>query len=234
MKVNPKKSSGGNCIADRLPVAEIFTSINGEGLRSGSPATFIRFAGCNLACSWCDTAWANVPDAPAIMLTVDDIYRFALDRGLQNITLTGGEPLLQPNIVPLIRRFADDPFFFTEIETNGSLPLDHLRRAGERISFTLDCKLPSSGMNEHMNVKNFGLLGKRDCVKFVVGSDDDLTEAVRIIDTYGLTTRTNIFLSPVYGVLKPETIAEFIIENAVDARLMLQLHKIIWGEQKSK
>jgi 7-carboxy-7-deazaguanine synthase len=159
VKVTPKKSSGISDLAERLPVAEIFASLNGEGLKSGSPATFIRFAGCNLDCAWCDTSWANVPDAPAVFLTPDECYRFALDKGFPNVTLTGGEPLTQPNILPLIRRFADDPFFFTEIETNGSQSIDNIRRAGEHISFTLDCKLPSSGMSDHMNFKNFGLLG---------------------------------------------------------------------------
>jgi 7-carboxy-7-deazaguanine synthase len=234
MKVNPVKSARVSDLSERLPVAEIFSSINGEGLQSGSPATFIRLAGCNLACSWCDTAWANVPDAPAMLLTPEECYRFALDKGIQNVTITGGEPLLCPNIIPLIRTFARDPFFFTEIETNGSLPLENLRRAKEHIAFTVDCKLPSSGMADRMNFRNFGLLGKRDCVKFVIGSEEDLTEAARIMKDMKVTERTNVIFSPVFGKIEPVRIAEFLIENALDARLGLQLHKILWGNERKR
>jgi 7-carboxy-7-deazaguanine synthase len=231
MTVTPKKCATPHN-SELMPVAEMFTGINGEGLKSGAPATFIRFAGCNLSCAWCDTKWANSTDCPVIYRTAEDCYRYALDKGLHNVTLTGGEPLLQPQpqIGRLIRLLAEDSFFNTEIETNGSLPLEYIRRSGERISFTLDCKLPSSGCCDRMVYKNFALLGKRDAVKFVAGSDTDLEEIIRIMDEYSLSKRTNIFVSPVYGVMKPERIAEFLIENTLEARLMLQLHKIIWGE----
>jgi 7-carboxy-7-deazaguanine synthase len=217
---------------ERLPIAETFTGINGEGLKSGAPALFFRFAGCNLRCGWCDTKWANEPDCPVIYRTAEECYLHALDKGLPNITLTGGEPLIQPNILPLIRKLADDSFFFTEIETNGAVSLEHIRRSGEHISFTVDCKLPSSGMSDRMLYKNFGFLGKRDAVKFVVGAESDLDEIIRIMDEFTLAKRTNIFISPVYGVIEPERIAQFLVENALEARLMLQLHKIIWGEDR--
>ncbi|MDR0974523.1 MAG: radical SAM protein [Ruminococcus sp.] len=219
---------------DRTAVAEMFSGINGEGLKQGAPATFIRFAGCNLSCEWCDTKWANDDDCPALYLTPDEIYFYALDKGLSNVTLTGGEPLLALHFSEILRKFADDPFFSSEIETNGSIPLDYIRRSGEKISFTVDCKLPSSGMSDRIVYKNFGLLGKRDCVKFVVGSADDLEQTAAIIKDYSLAKRTNIFLSPVYGVMNPEEIADFIVNNALDARLGLQLHKIIWGDRRRK
>jgi 7-carboxy-7-deazaguanine synthase len=220
--------------SERMAVAEMFTSINGEGLKQGAPATFIRFSGCNLTCAWCDTKWANEEDCPAIYLTPDEIYGYALDKGLSNVTLTGGEPLIAPHFGELLRKFADDTFFFTEIETNGSVPLDYIRRSGEKISFTVDCKLPSSGMSDRIVYKNFGLLGKRDCVKFVIGGGEDLEQAAAIMKDYSLSKRTNIFLSPVKDIMNPEEIADFIVKNALDARLSLQLHKIIWGDRRGK
>jgi 7-carboxy-7-deazaguanine synthase len=216
----------------RMPIAEAFVGINGEGLKSGAPATFFRFAGCNLSCNWCDTKWANDPDCPVVYMTPEEIYHYALDKGIPNITLTGGEPLIQPLLPELLRFFIGDSYFSTEIETNGSLPLDFLRRSGDKLSFTLDCKLPSSGHETNMVYKHFGLLGKRDAVKFVAETEDDLEEIIRIIDAYSLAKRTNIFISPVYNAMKPETIADFLIENHLEARLMLQLHKVIWGENK--
>jgi 7-carboxy-7-deazaguanine synthase len=217
-----------------LPIAEMFWGINGEGLKSGSAAAFIRFSGCNLSCSWCDTAWANSEDCPVTYKTPDEIYAKLLDRGIKNVTLTGGEPLLQKNIGNLLKLLVADSFFYTEIETNGSIPLDYIRRSGEKISFTVDCKLPSSGMSENVCYKNFGLLGKRDCVKFVAGTPEDLEETARIMKEYSLPKRTNIFISPVADVMNPEIIADFIVENALDARLALQLHKIIWGNARRK
>ncbi|MDR0942972.1 MAG: radical SAM protein [Ruminococcus sp.] len=233
MKVSPKKGFAP-AITDCLPVVEMFWGINGEGLKSGSPAAFIRFSGCNLSCSWCDTAWANSEDCPVTYKTPEDIYNKLLDRGIKNVTLTGGEPLLQKNIGNLLKLLVSDSYFNTEIETNGSIPLDYIRRSGEKISFTVDCKLPSSGMSENVCYKNFGLLGKRDCVKFVAGTEADLFEAARIMKEYSLTKRTNIFISPVSDMLAPEIIADFIVENTLDARLALQLHKIIWGNQKRR
>jgi 7-carboxy-7-deazaguanine synthase len=217
-----------------LPIAEMFCGINGEGLKSGAAASFIRFSGCNLSCSWCDTVWANAEDCPVTYKTPEEIYTKLLHDGLPNVTLTGGEPLLQKNIGNLLKLLVADNFFTTEIETNGSIPLDYIRRSGEKISFTVDCKLPSSGMSENVCYKNFGLLGKRDCVKFVAGSIEDLHEAARIMNEYSLSKRTNIFISPVADMLKPEIIADFIVENKLEARLALQLHKIIWGNERRR
>ena len=162
-----------------LEVVERFVSINGEGAHAGELAVFIRFKGCNLCCSYCDTAWANEPDAKASPTSVEELVRWVKSVNVRNVTLTGGEPLLQKDIEPLVAALKDCR---VEIETNGSVPFSRLAEIEHRPVFTMDYKLPGSGMENHMNTANFALLNSHDSVKFVVGSEEDLNRAAEIID----------------------------------------------------
>ena len=209
-------------------VAEKFVSINGEGPRAGEIAVFLRFCGCNLNCSYCDTRWANTSDVKYEIASAEEIVEYVKSTGVKNVTLTGGEPLLQADIARLIVLLGASGAE-VEIETNGSVPLKDFVSLTPRPAITADYKLPSSGMEKYMLTENFSYLTLRDAVKFVVGDKCDLARAEEIIKGYGLIDRCRIYFSPVFGKIKPEEIAEFMKERKLNGvRLQLQLHKIIW------
>ncbi len=210
-------------------VAETFLSINGEGTRAGQLAFFIRFTGCNLSCSYCDTRWANVPGAPAVSMTQEQLYVVTKESGAENVTITGGEPLLQPDIYGLLALLCRDPQLYVEVETNGSLPLRPFWDIPNRPSFTMDYKLPGSGMERFMHLSNLSLLDRQDTVKFVCGSQADLERALEIVREYDLVSRTNVYLSPVFGQLPPADMVDFMKQHRlVGVNLQLQMHKFIW------
>lgn len=210
-------------------IAETFSSINGEGTHAGQLAFFVRFTGCNLNCSYCDTKWANVPNAPYTEMTADDILSAVRKSGIRNVTVTGGEPLIQPNIVPLLKRLCGDGRY-VEIETNGSADVSEVvKMSGDRPALTMDYKLPSSGMESFMRTENFALLDARDTVKFVSGSRADLERALEIIREYGLIGKCAVYLSPVFGKLEPAEIVEFMLAHRLNGvNVQLQMHKFIW------
>lgn len=211
-----------------LWVVEKFVSINGEGPRAGELAAFIRFKGCNLQCSYCDTGWANQSDTLCQGMTADSLCRWALETGIKNVTLTGGEPLLQTELPLLVRQLISNGLR-VEIETNGSLPLHPLITEHVRPVFTMDYKLPDSGEENRMHTDNFMLLQKEDTVKFVAGSSKDLERAAEMIEQYQLCTRCHVYLSPVFGRIDPADMVDFMKEHRMnDVRLQLQLHKFIW------
>ncbi len=210
-------------------VCECFTSINGEGPSAGFPAVFIRFAGCNLNCSYCDTRWANEEDVPAERMTAADIAQYIRASGLTHVTLTGGEPLLRDGMPELVETLYDIPGLKIEIETNGSIDLSVLDSCKMRPLFIMDYKLPGSGMENAMCCSNFSLLGEKDAVKFVAGSREDLDRALHVIRQYHLAGRTQLYFSPVFGRIDPKEIVSFLIRHQLnEARLQLQMHKFIW------
>lgn len=214
-------------------VAETFLSINGEGARAGQLAFFIRFTGCNLKCGYCDTSWANVPGTACTPMDQERLYALVKESGSHNVTITGGEPLLQEDVYSLLALLCRDPQLYVEVETNGSLPLKPFFNIPNRPSFTMDYKLPGSGMERFMHLENLLLLTRRDTVKFVCGSEEDLLRAWEIMDRYQLTESTNVYLSPVFGQLQPAVMVEFMKERRMnDVTLQLQLHKFIWDPEK--
>lgn len=214
------------------PVVEKFVSINGEGQRAGELAVFIRFRRCNLNCSYCDTRWANTESAPAEMFTAAEITEWANSTGVTNVTLTGGEPLLQENICELTDMLISSGHFI-EIETNGSISIAELAQRKLRPAFTLDYKLPDSGMEAHMLTENYTYLRECDTVKFVSGSISDLERAASVISEYSLTEKCKVYLSPVFGKIEPDEMVEFMKSHDLNGvRLQLQLHKFIWSPDK--
>ena len=212
-------------------VAETFLSINGEGRRAGQLAFFIRFTGCNLSCSYCDTMWANAPDTPYTPMTAAELLALAEESGADNITVTGGEPLLQAEIGPLLSLLGRD--HFVEVETNGAVPLAPLLTVPQRPSFTMDYKLPDSGMERFMCLDNLPLLTKADTLKFVCGSRADLERAEEILKEYGLIGLTHVYFSPVFGRIDPADMVEFLKERRLaGVTLQLQMHKFIWDPEK--
>lgn len=223
---------------DLIPVAERFISINGEGQYAGKLAAFIRVAGCNLNCSYCDTQWANEPDCAVEWCSVEELAGWASTVPAEHITLTGGEPLLQPLATELISALMQTGRK-VEVETNGSVGLlmPALLRQGlpeqqaRNLSFTVDYKLPDSGMEADMLTGNFEMLQPQDVVKFVAGSHDDLFKMQQVVLLNGLCDKCQVFVSPVFGKLDPADIVQFLQEmGLIKVRAQLQLHKIIWPD----
>ena len=209
-------------------VVENFVSIYGESTRAGELAVFVRFKGCNLHCSYCDTRWANEPDAAFKSMSADEICELVKNTGVKNVTLTGGEPLLQEEIEVLIDRLIAQGNR-VEIETNGSVSLEKFALMKNRPVFTMDYKLPSSNMEKFMCMENFSFLNEHDTVKFVSGSTADLEKAVEIIEKYSLLEKCHVYISPVFDKIEPSEIVDFMIKkNWNGVRLQLQLHKFIW------
>jgi 7-carboxy-7-deazaguanine synthase len=216
----------------KYKVVEMFTSINGEGVLAGQLAVFVRFAGCNLQCSFCDTTWANAADVPYTDMTPEEIIEKIRKTGVKNVTLTGGEPLLQSGIHVLLEALSAEKNLQVEIETNGSVDLTPFTQMDNPPSFTMDYKLPGSGMESQMCISNFSLLTQKDTVKFVAGSVVDLERAREIIDAYHLTEQCHVYLSPVFGSIEPAQMVTYMIENNMnDVNLQLQMHKVIWDPQ---
>ena len=214
-------------------VVEKFVSINGEGTRAGELAVFIRMKGCNLDCRYCDTKWANQENASCEIMTEEDIRNYIRDTGVKNVTLTGGEPLFRKDMDILIDYLMQDKDRVVEIETNGSVNIKEYASMKNRASFTMDYKLGASGMEEKMCLENFAYLDKRDTVKFVVGSQEDLKRAAEIIEKYALTGKVSVYFSPVFGAIEPEEIVDFMVQNRLnDVRMQLQMHKFIWDPEK--
>ncbi len=214
------------------PVAERFVSINGEGRKAGELAVFIRFRKCNLNCSYCDTKWANTEDCPAEMLSAEQIAGYVYGTGVKNVTLTGGEPLLQENLGELIDILMEQGNS-VEIETNGSISIAELSRRENRPSFTLDYKLPDSNMERAMDLGNYNYIRQNDTVKFVARSISDLETAVKIIEKYELLKKCSVYISPVFNRINPADIVDFMKKNNLNGvKLQLQLHKFIWNPEE--
>ena len=213
-----------------MRVAEKFISINGEGTRAGELAVFVRFTGCNLRCSYCDTMWANEPGCPYEEMSPAQICEYVRSTGIKNVTLTGGEPLLQKDMDKLISLLISECGVRVEIETNGAVDLRPFAELPEgRPLFTMDYKLPSSGYEDRMIAENFSVLEKEDTVKFVSGSRTDLERAGEIIEKYRLLDRCHVYFSPVFGRIEPAEIVDFMLNKRMNkARIQIQMHKVIW------
>jgi 7-carboxy-7-deazaguanine synthase len=210
-----------------LQVNEIFYSIQGESSHSGRPCAFIRMTGCNLRCSYCDTAYAY---DEGDRLEISDIERKigAFRCGL--VEITGGEPLLQAETPELIRTLLDRRYTVL-LETNGSLDIGVV---DERCIRIVDVKCPSSGESGKNRLENLALLTPNDEVKFVIGDREDFGYAKSIISTH-LAGRNGLkppLLSPIFGRMNPEILAGWILEDHLDVRMQIQLHKMIWGAEK--
>ncbi len=219
---------------EAFQVAETFVSINGEGKKAGRLAIFIRLKGCNLNCSYCDTKWANERKTPYELMTAAQIADKIKESGVLLVTLTGGEPLLDENIGELIGSILMLPQVELEIETNGSVPIRMFRERDARLTMTMDYKLPSSHMEESMCLENMEYLKPWDVVKFVIGSEEDLTRAKEIIDRFSLCERAIVYFSPVFGAIEPERIVEYMKEeHLTKVRFQIQIHKVIWDPDKT-
>jgi 7-carboxy-7-deazaguanine synthase len=211
-----------------LVVNETFLSIQGESTHAGRLCFFIRLAGCNLNCTYCDTDYARDSESGTSM-TIEHLSSQAKISKVRLVEITGGEPLIHPNTPALCEALLDEGLEVM-VETNGSLPLSLLPPSVKKI---VDCKTPSSGMVEYNLYENFHILSKHDEIKFVILDYLDYEFALTIIEKYDLQNKIpNILLSPAWGKLDPKRLVGWMMADLPPARLQLQMHKIIWGPDK--
>ena len=209
--------------ADTLVVHEIYRSIQGETSFAGRPCTLIRLTGCNLRCVWCDTAHAFHGGR---RMARREVLEAALATGTPLILLTGGEPLLQPGARPLLRELCDAGRTVL-VETSGERDISDIDPRVHRI---VDLKAPGSGEVTRNRYENLALLTARDQVKFVLADRTDYAWARALIEREGLCARVSeVLLSPVHGVLDPKLLVQWSLEDQLDVRIQLQLHKIVWS-----
>jgi 7-carboxy-7-deazaguanine synthase len=208
-----------------LTINEIFYSIQGESTYSGRPCVFIRLTACDLRCGWCDTPYSFTEGRKmpidAVLAEVDR-HRCGL------VEVTGGEPLLQPDVYPLMQALLDRGRTVL-LETGGHLPVDRVPVGVERI---VDVKCPGSGEASRNHWPNLDVLGPRDEVKFVIADRADYEFARGVVRERDLAARVrSVLFSPVHGVLPLRPLAGWILEDALPVRLQVQLHKYIWGPE---
>ncbi|GMT48228.1 MAG: 7-carboxy-7-deazaguanine synthase [bacterium] len=208
----------------RLKICETFVSIQGESSYAGHPCFFVRLTGCNLRCHCCDTTYAY---SDGKEMDIGEILSGARDSGVGLVEVTGGEPLLQKGTPALIKSLCDEGFSVL-VETNGSMKIDGI---DSRAVAILDIKTPGSGMAEEMFYGNLEILRPHDEIKFVIADRADYVWTKGVIEKFGLAGR-NILLSPSFGLLAPEVLVEWIIEDRLNVRLNLQLHKYVFGDRR--
>lgn len=245
---NPRDLAKKDIGVYKMKVVEIFNSIDGEGKRTGELTTFIRLYGCNLRCGFCDTKYSynqESDELPYKEMSIEEIIKECDKYNTDNITLTGGEPLIHLDVKYLLRILSESGYN-VNVETNGSVSIkqyyneDGTHAQGyENVWFTIDYKSPSSGMQDRMLMDNFDVMkyNYQDVVyKFVVGNEKDLDVANDIINTKILTNinRNNlVYISPIFGDIEPKAIVEYmqkhdLFDNKTPIRCQIQLHKVIW------
>jgi 7-carboxy-7-deazaguanine synthase len=206
-----------------LSINEIFYSIQGESTFAGRPCVFVRLAGCDLRCSWCDTTYAF---AEGRRMSVDDVMEQVDAYGSALVEVTGGEPLLQEDVYPLMEQLLDGGRTVL-LETGGQIDMSRVPGAVIKV---MDVKCPASGESERVDWGNIDRLGSRDQVKFVIQDRGDYEFARDTVTRHALDRRcAAVLFSPVHGVLNPKSLSEWILEDRLPVRLQLQIHKHIWG-----
>jgi 7-carboxy-7-deazaguanine synthase len=208
-----------------LTINEIFHSIQGESTHAGRPCVFVRLTACDLRCSWCDTPYAFHEGEK---MSVDEVVARVRGYGCDVVEITGGEPLLQPDVYPLMERLLGEGQTVM-LETGGHRSI---ARVPANVIRIVDVKCPGSGESDSVEWSNLELLAPTDEVKFVIKDRADYEFARGVIGRYDLTARcAAVLLSPVHGVLAPKELAEWMLADRLPARLQLQVHKFIWSPE---
>jgi 7-carboxy-7-deazaguanine synthase len=205
-----------------LTVNEIFHSIQGESTHAGRPCVFVRLTACDLRCSWCDTPYAFTEGQK---MSVEDVVAHVRDYNCDVVEITGGEPLLQKEVYPLMERLLDDGRTVM-VETGGHLSAEQVPAGVIRV---IDVKCPASGEAGKMHWPNLERLRSTDEIKFVIQDRADYDYARQIVEQHDLVQRSGaVLFSPVHGALDPKQLAEWILADRLAVRLQLQAHKYIW------
>jgi 7-carboxy-7-deazaguanine synthase len=208
-----------------LKINEIYYSIQGEGTKVGLPCVFVRLTFCNLRCTYCDTEYAFYEGKD---LSIGDIIQEVRAYNCPIVELTGGEPLFQEESLILMKQLADNGFEVL-LETGGSLPINNI---DQRVKIIMDLKTPSSGMLKKNLYENICFLKKEDEVKFVIGSREDYLWSKQIIEQYALDKRSVVLFSVVFDKILPVELVNWILEDKLNVRFQLQLHKFIWKPEE--
>ena len=208
-----------------LNITEIFYSLQGEAKEVGIPTVFIRLTGCPLRCNYCDTAYAFKGNNPlSIQHILDEIAQY----NTQHVCVTGGEPMAQSNCLKLLDALIENDYKVS-METSGSIDIAPVN---SKVSIVMDIKTPSS-TEEHQNrYENLSILKNKDQLKFVIASRSDFDWCTKILENHAV--ESEVLFSPVYESLRPVELADWILEKKLNVRLQVQLHKILWGDQKGK
>ncbi len=213
--------------ADRLRVNEIFLSLQGESRSVGWPTVFVRLTGCPLRCGYCDTAYAFHEGQ---WLALEDIVAQVAAQGVRHVTVTGGEPLAQRPCVALLARLCDAGFEVS-LETSGALDI---AAVDPRVRIVMDVKTPGSGEVEKNLPANLALLKRTDEVKFVLCNRADYDWSRELVQRERLAERCEILFSPVHGQLAARELADWIVADKLPVRFQVQLHKLLWGEERGR
>ena len=206
-----------------IKINEIYLSVQGESTHTGLPSIFIRLTGCNLRCSWCDTAYAFHEGKN---MSIDEILQKVENFGIHLVEDTGGEPLMQDNVYTLMSRLIKKGYKVM-LETGGSISLE---RVPKEVIKIMDLKCPGSGEQEKNNLDNLKLLVPHDEVKFVILDKKDYEWSRDIIKRYKINETAHILISPVFDKLELKEIVKWILKDRLPVRLQTQLHKIIWDK----
>ena len=206
-----------------LKINEIYASIQGESSHTGLPCVFIRLTGCNLRCSWCDTAYAFYAGND---LTIEETLQKVDTFGLPLVEITGGEPLLQEDVYPLMEALLKKGYRVM-LETSGALPID---KVPQRVIKILDIKCPGSGEEKKNHLENLKLLSPHDEVKFVLLDRADYEWSRDLLRKYDLAPSTQVLFSPVYDKLNLKDLVQWILADRLPVRLQTQLYKVIWNK----
>ena len=215
----------GNLNNMTLNITEIFYSLQGEAREVGIPTVFVRLTGCPLRCNYCDTAYAFKGNNP---LSIEQILTEISKYKTHYVCVTGGEPMAQSNCLGLLDTLIEKGYKVS-METSGSIDIS---RVNKNVSIVMDLKTPSSTEQHQNRYENIALLENKDQLKFVIASRLDFDWCCSILEDYEILS--DILFSPVYESLKPAQLADWILEKQLNVRLQVQLHKILWGDEKGK
>jgi len=208
-----------------LNITEIFYSLQGEAKEVGIPTVFVRLTGCPLRCNYCDTAYAFKGNNP---LSIESIMEQVAKYNTHYVCVTGGEPMAQRNCLILLDTLIEAGYKVS-METSGSIDISPVNK---KVSVVMDLKTPSSTEQSQNRYENIALLESKDQLKFVIASRSDFDWCCSILESYDVLS--DVLFSPVYENLKPVDLADWILEKQLNVRLQVQLHKLLWGDQKGK
>jgi len=208
-----------------LNINEIFYSLQGEAREAGLPTVFVRLTGCPLRCTYCDTEYAFKGKN---MLSIDEILVEVKQYNTKYVCVTGGEPLAQINCHILLDALIKDSYQVS-LETSGSIDISEVNPG---VSIVMDVKTPSSNESKHNKYENIANLKAKDQLKFVIGSIDDFDWSVDIMNQY--PTEAGVLFSPVFDVVTPTQLANWILDKQLNVRMQVQMHKLLWGDEPGR
>jgi len=210
-----------------LRLTEIFFSLQGEAARAGLPTVFVRLTGCPLRCVWCDTTYSFTGGEPA---TVASVLAEVAKYPARQVCVTGGEPLAQKECLPLLTALCDAGYDVS-LETSGAIDVAGV---DPRVARIMDLKAPDSGESARNRWENLAFLNQRDEIKIVIASRADYEWACEAIRAHKLDAICPVLLSPAAGLVDPTALADWILEDGLNVRFQMQLHKLLWGNAKGK